>query len=119
MLRKKQKNIKLPKIRIRGIPVDLKAVNSLCSPKLPSTIVDDKRMARGSAKGIIVTENKPINWSINLNSKPFPTNSSIYFQRNWSRKIKSATKRVRMSGPKNEKNNILSTFFKMHNRLKK
>ncbi len=64
-------------MRRRGIPAAFMASNSLNSPILPMVIIEAKRVANGSAKGMTVQVPQNRNSKMTLKPSPFPTNSSM------------------------------------------
>jgi hypothetical protein len=68
-------------------------------------------MDNGNANGTTLNEKRTSSFRIKLNSKPFPTKSSIYFQRNCIKNMNSEMKNVNITGQINEKKTTLSTFF--------
>jgi len=59
-------------------------------------------MASGKAYDTKVEDAKNNNFAITKSSRPFPTRSSMYFQRNWRRSINKEMKKVNTNGPKND-----------------
>ena len=94
-----------------GTPADLIANSSNRSPKLPNTIIDASNIARGKARGTNCRA-AYINISSNTSvSKPFPTMSSTYFQRNCiTTKNRQITKVIRNSGRKDSSIKLYSLF---------
>ncbi len=68
--------------RIKGIPADLMAINSKLSPRLPKVMMEEKSNASGIAVVNILTDTRPTNFKMMNVSKPFPTKSSMYSQKN-------------------------------------
>ena len=68
--------------RTSGIPAALMAMSSKLSPKFPKVIMEENSNARGKAVVMVLTETKPINSKMVKRSKPFPTKSSMYSQKN-------------------------------------
>jgi hypothetical protein len=62
-------------------------------------MMDESKMARGSAMGTRRADAYTINSKITVHSNPFPARSSMYFQRNCINKMKSEIKKVRTKGP--------------------
>ena len=68
--------------RTSGIPAALMAINSKLSPKLPKVMMDEKSNAKGNAVVMVLTETNPMSSKMVKISKPFPTKSSMYSQKN-------------------------------------
>ena len=68
--------------RTSGIPAALIAINSKLSPRFPKVIIDENNKARGKAVVMVLTQTNPINFSMVKRSKPLPTKSSMYNQKN-------------------------------------
>jgi len=80
-----KKMVKINKGRInrtKGIPAALIAINSKLSPILPKVIIEENNNASGRAVVMVLTETNPINSKIVKRSKPLPTKSSMYNQKN-------------------------------------
>ena len=96
---------------INEIPADFIASNSNRSPRLPKVISEANKTAKGSAIGTRLRA-AYINISANTAmSMPFPTISSIYFQRNCINTINSQMPKVM----KNNGRNVCS--IKVYNRF--
>ena len=68
--------------RISGIPAALMAMSSKLSPKFPKVMIEEKSKAKGRAVVKVLTETRPTNCKIVRRSKPLPTKSSMYNQKN-------------------------------------
>ena len=99
-------------IRCRGIPEDFNAVSSLYSPRFPKVIRAASSIARGRAIGTKESEKWNRSSATTFISSPLPASSSTYIHRNWRISIISTMKNVSMSGPINDFNMNLSSFFK-------
>ena len=64
------------------MPAALIAINSKLSPKFPKVMMDENSKANGNAVVIVLTETNPINCKMVKMSKPLPTKSSMYSQKN-------------------------------------
>lgn len=95
------------------IPEDLIATNSNLSPRLPKVIMEEIRIAIGIANISIEALAYHKNSQMVMKSSPFPTRSSMYFQRVCIINTKKATKNVTMNGPINDRMISLSNFFIM------
>ena len=94
-----------------GTPADFIAKSSNRSPKLPNTIIDANRTERGKAIGIRLSDAYRNISARTLKSKPFPTMSSICFQRNCiSTKNKQITKVIENIGRKDCNIKLYSLF---------
>ena len=97
--------------RSRGMPADLMATSSNVSPRLPKVMMEESSTARGRASGTRVAQTYKINRPMVNISRPFPTMSSIYSQKNCSTNTKTVIKKVAMNGPMNALIMSLSSFF--------
>ena len=80
---KKIVNIKTGRIkRIKGIPAALMATSSKLSPKLPKVIMEENNKESGRDKVMVLIATNPTNCMMVKKSKPFPTKSSMYNQKN-------------------------------------
>ena len=95
----------------RGIPADLMATNSKVSPRLPNVMIDESRTAKGSASGTSVALTYRIKVPIVNMSRPFPTISSIYSQKNCRTNTNNVMKKVAINGPINAPMMSLSSFL--------
>ena len=86
-------------MRNSDIPADLMAISSLCSARLPNVIMELSKTANGKAIGTKLADAYDNNSSIIRISNPFPTKSSMYFQRNCIKSRKMAIKKVNTNGP--------------------
>ena len=64
------------------MPAALIAISSKLSPKFPNVMMEEKSKANGKAVVIVLTETNPINSKMVKISKPLPTKSSMYSQKN-------------------------------------
>ena len=101
--------------RSNGIPADLMATNSKLSPRLPKVMIEEIKMAKGNASGIAVTVTYEVSSKMLRISNPFPTRSSMYFQKNCITSTKSVMKKVAIKGPINAFKISLSSFLIMLN----
>jgi hypothetical protein len=58
------------------------AINSKLSPKFPKVMMEENNKANGNAVVKVLTDTSPINCRIVRKSKPLPTKSSMYSQKN-------------------------------------
>lgn len=94
-----------------GTPADLIANSSKRSPKLPNTMIEASNIESGRARGIRFSEAYKNISPRTLISKPFPTISSIYFQRNCiSTKNKQMTNVIENNGRKDCRIKLYSLF---------
>ena len=77
------------------MPEVLKALIWLVSPNEPKNINEEIRTAKGKDSGTNRAEAKNISWKIWNTSRPFPTKSSTYFQRNCISKKKTQRKNIK------------------------
>jgi hypothetical protein len=97
--------------RSNEIPADLIATNSKLSPRFPNVMIDDIKIDRGKANGIAVAVTYAVSFMILEISNPFPTKSSMYFQKNCITKMNRVMKKVAMNGPMKDLRMSLSSFF--------
>lgn len=97
--------------RDKEIPADFMATNSKVSPRFPNVIIDDNNIANGRAKGISVAETYIINFKMIIKSKPLPTKSSIYNQKNCITNTNNDIKKVAKKGPIKDLRINVSNFF--------
>lgn len=64
--------------------------------------MDDSNTARGNAMGTRLAEVYISNSAITGNSRPLPTKSSMYFQRNCINSTNTTMKNVSMNGPRKD-----------------
>ena len=96
---------------VNGFPNEFIAVNSEFSDSWPVNIIDDNKIANGSAIGIKVMLEYHSNSIMIYHSNPLPIKSSIYFQRNCINRIAITIENVRKKGRINdEKINFLNIF---------
>ena len=76
-------------------------------------MIDDKSTAIGNAKGTTLADKKKISLASIKVSKPLPTKSSMYFHKNCMISTNKAIKKVSTNGPKKERTNKISIFFKI------
>ena len=81
-----------------GMPADLMATSSNDSPKLPNVIMEESNKANGSASGTQVIVTSPVSLANVKKSRPLPTKSSMYNQKNCITSTKSATRNVAKNG---------------------
>ena len=98
--------------RVSEMPDALMAVSSKCSPMSPRVIMELRRVASGMASGSTWQLPHMRNSRITLNSRPLPTSSSMYSQRNCRTRIKMTIPRIAKNGPTNDFNMNLSSLFK-------
>jgi hypothetical protein len=97
--------------RNKGIPAALMATNSKLSPKFPKVIIEENKSASGKAVG---TQNKvtsPTNFKTVRISRPFPTRSSMYNQKNCMVKTKIEIRNAAINGPIKDLIINMSSFF--------
>jgi hypothetical protein len=87
------------------------ATNSKVSPRFPKVIIDESSMARGSARGTSVAQTYKMNLAMVNISRPLPTISSIYNQKNCSTSTNNVIKKVAINGPMNALRMSWSSFF--------
>ena len=97
--------------RLSDMPAAFMARSSLFSPKVPSVMTDDSRVARGSDSGIRVALPQPRNSSMTLKLSPLPTSSSMYSHRNCIIRMNMTIKRIAKNGPTKELSMNLSSLF--------
>ena len=97
--------------RSREIPADLIATSSKLSPKLPKVMMEEISMASGSASGIAVAVTYNVSSKMLARSRPLPTRSSMYFQKNCITNTNSVMKKVAINGPTNDLRISLSSFL--------
>jgi hypothetical protein len=73
--------------------------------------MEESKMDKGSASGTAVTVTKLVSFRILIRSRPLPTRSSIYFQKNCITKTKRVMKNVAMKGPMKAFRINLSSFL--------
>jgi hypothetical protein len=95
----------------KGIPADLIATNSNVSPRLPKVMIDESNIANGKAKGTAVADTYIISLSMVNVSKPLPTKSSIYSQKNCITNTNNDIKKVAKNGPIKDRIINVSSFF--------
>lgn len=101
-------------IRNSETPEHFSAINSLDSDIFPNAIMEDSKIASGNARGTKEAEAKNRSFTMVKGSNPFPTISSIYFHRNWTKSVNNTTKKVAINGPKKEKVVRVKIFFIQH-----
>jgi len=89
-------------ILLRETPDVFMASSSRFSPMFPNVISEASKIARGRANGTMLALEYRRNSPSIFNSSPFPTRSSIYFQRNCISSMKITRKKVRKRGPIND-----------------
>lgn len=97
--------------RNKGIPAALMATNSKVSPKFPKVMIEENKSASGKAVG---TQNKvtsPTNFKTVIISRPFPTKSSMYNQKNCMVKTKIEIRNAAINGPIKDLIINMSSFF--------
>ena len=97
--------------RNSGMPAAFIATSSKLSPRLPNVIMEEKRRERGSAIGTQISVTSPTSFKMVKRSRPFPTRSSIYNQKNWSIRTKEVIKKVAINGPTKAFSINVSSFF--------
>lgn len=97
--------------RINGTPADLMATNSKVSPNLPNAIMDDSKSANGNASGTHVTATNEVRYAKVPRSRPLPTRSSMYNQKNCRIKTNKEMRKVARNGPIKERNTSISSFL--------
>ena len=104
-------NVSGRKKRNSEIPDDLMATSSKLSPRLPSVIIEDIKMAMGiasvSREALAYHKNSPMV----SKSRSLPTRSSMYFHRLCIISTKNAIKNVAINGPMKDVRISLSIFF--------
>lgn len=98
-------------ILTKEIPLVFNAINSNFSEREPKHMIEERRIERGNASGTKAADAKNNNSRITYHSRPFPTRSSIYFQRNCISRIKSTIKNVATKGPIKENTVKEKSFF--------
>jgi hypothetical protein len=73
--------------------------------------MDANRVERGRHRGRVVQLPQNINSNIIPKLRPFPTNSSIYTQRNCIIRMNITTSRIAKNGPTNDFNMNRSSLF--------
>jgi len=68
--------------RINGIPAAFIATSSKLSPKFPKVIIEENNKERGNERVMVLMATSPTNCIIIKKSKPLPTKSSMYNQKN-------------------------------------
>jgi hypothetical protein len=86
-------------IRYKESPLDFNAVNSLFSERFPKVIMDESKIANGSARGIKLADIYNNNSRITNVPSPFPMRSSRYFQKNCMTNMNMEIARVTRKGP--------------------
>ena len=74
-------------------------------------MMEEMSTASGRASGTVLTVTYPVSSSTVNRSRPLPTRSSIYFQKNCITSTKSRMKKVATKGPVNALRMSLSSFF--------
>jgi hypothetical protein len=74
-------------------------------------MIDDIRIAKGSASGIAVAVTYIVSSKMLARSRPLPTRSSMYFQKNCITKTNNVMKKVAINGPINDLRISLSSFL--------
>ena len=97
--------------RVSEMPEALMAVSSNFSPMSPRVIMEESRVASGMASGSVWILPHIRNSRITLNSRPFPTSSSMYSQRNCRARMKMTMARIAKNGPTKDFNMNLSSLF--------
>jgi len=65
------------KMRQIETPAALAAISSYVSPRFPKVMIEESRIDKGKASGIILAEKKNISLEITSQPIPFPAKSSI------------------------------------------
>ena len=97
--------------RNNEMPADLIATSSKLSPKLPKVMIEEIRIASGRASGMAVAVTYIVSSKMLARSSPFPTRSSMYFQKNCITSTNSVMKNVAINGPTNDFRISLSSFL--------
>ena len=97
--------------RINEIPAALMATNSNFSPRFPNVMMDENSNANGKAMGTQKRATSPINLSTVIKSRPFPTRSSIYNQKNCMVNTNREMANAAINGPIKERIISMSSFF--------
>ena len=98
--------------RASDMPELLMAISSLLSPIIPITIIADRSVASGRARGRMVHPPSSMNSSTTPRPRPLPTSSSIYTQRNCIIRMNMTMSRIAKNGPMNDVSMNLSSLFK-------
>jgi hypothetical protein len=75
------------------------ATNSKLSDRFPKVIRAATMTVRGKAIGTKSANESPINFNMTPVGMPFPTSSSMYFQRNCIKNKNKLSTKVTMNGP--------------------
>lgn len=96
---------------VREIPAALMATSSNFSPKFPNVMIEEKSNAKGNAMGTQNNATKPTNFKTVTKSKPFPTKSSIYNQKNCMVSTNREIAKAAIKGPINDRIINMSSFL--------
>ena len=97
--------------RNSGIPADFIATSSKLSPRLPKVIILESSRASGNARGTLNAATKPVSFARVKKSRPLPTRSSIYNQKNCITKTNNVMRNVARNGPMKALMIRASSFF--------
>ena len=97
--------------RSSGIPEDLMATNSNDSPRFPKVMIAEKSNERGRAVGIQNNVTSPTSLPMVGKSRPLPTRSSIYNQKNCMVSTKTEIEKAATNGPIKDLMMRISSFF--------
>ena len=97
--------------RASDTPEALMAVSSKCSPMSPRVIMELRSVASGMASGSTWQLPHIRNSRITLNSRPFPTSSSMYTHKNCMTSMNTTMARIAKNGPTNDLSMNWSSFF--------
>ena len=99
--------------RSKDMPEDLIATSSKFSPSFPKVIIEESKMAIGSARVTKVALAKIRNFISVIISRPLPTRSSIYFHNICIMNTNSVMKNVAIKGHTKAFKISLSSFLSM------